>query len=127
MSCSNCQRVKIIPECSGVLTVGTIPDVSATRMVVFTNTLTGYEMYLQGTSDGDGLLTVDIEGDDFFSENFEYTLSVLNGETLNSYNDTLTITIDEQEYNCLLLTFKKVFNDDGQVEGAAEITLIPDL
>lgn len=88
MSCITYHYVYPVSKCVEMLTIGTISDANTDVVVILTNTATGRKELLTTTSDGSGLVTVDISGIELL-QNSSYQIEI--GENMTTFYD---ITID---------------------------------
>lgn len=113
MICSPALKTKTIPTCTQELVVGTIADVSSALVVAIKDITTERLEIIQGESDGDGLVTIDISGY-HFAPNHAYELWIfLAGSNLN---DKKLITVeggdcDSQDSELIGLSFTDTYEN----------------
>lgn len=108
MSCTPCTKAQPLPTCPQVLSVGTIANVSIAVYIYFTKLSTGRTERFSGTSNADGVVTVDVtEKNDFFQPGTAYEMWV-NLQTDENLTEKKTLTFGEETAECLLLRFVRV-------------------
>lgn len=123
-ACPTCQRMKPIPQCTDVLEIGNISLLDTDDVVVvLTRKKSGTKYVLTGTTDVNGLLSIDLtDYEDFLTSDFEYEIMVF--ETIDDYKSQLPINVNGTEYDCLIVPVDKLLNPStGNIEGATLITL----
>lgn len=121
MSCNNCTEAKSIPMCAENLYLGTV-TVSDPVYVFIKNNANGF-IYSQEVTPGyaNGItLDLTLPYPNFYSPNFYYTLTV--SETPDG-NDEIPLTVDGEDYDCLTIKFKKIFNDNDLIESLTDVNL----
>ena len=120
MSCSTCKQINPIPCCVTTLTVGTVADASVNVRVYFKNITTGRILGLPGTTDGAGLVTVDVS-DEQFATNQSWEIWVT--LTSTSVNERLNLTVNSATVDCLATTFIKAMDEDETILTEADFTI----
>lgn len=122
MSCTICTKTKPIPQCSGILTLGTVAV--ADVQVVVTEIATNRQRLVDGTVAA-GTLTIDLDDlGAFLSPYLLYSIQAYDTGVEN-FGTPLEITIDAVEYTCLNLSLSTIVNaSTGVIEGAAAIDLL---
>jgi hypothetical protein len=104
----NCTKTRPVPSCILQLVAGTVSETSTSLIATFTNIATGRINYISCSSDGAGLVTIDLSGMKFLAGHaYDFTLSNEIGSA------PLEITIGSVEYVCLSVVFEKFRNEDG--------------
>lgn len=120
MSCTICTKTKPIPQCSESVILGTVAETEV--ILVFTDVVTNRQRSIEGTVDA-GTLSFDMDAlGGFISPNFLYTIQGYD-TSLDNLGDPITITKEGEEYTCLNLSVSPIVNEEGEIEGATEITL----
>lgn len=121
MSCTTCSYTKNVPTCVSALVIGAIDDTDADVYVFIKNIATGRLDRLEGTSDGNGIVTVSSIPTNYFMDKNDYEVWV----TLRtvSQNARETITIDGDDDTCWALPFLDMYGSDGEKETHLSITL----
>lgn len=127
MFCQGCQKVKTIPVCSELVTLGTVAlNEGDDALMIITDEQTGREWQIPFIIGAAGAAIVDFSNLDFLSQNFRYSVQVI--ETISDYNNPLPITISGTAYDCLYMDFINVTDyNSGELVGADEITLEADV
>lgn len=100
MSCDNCDKALPIHYCATSLEVGTL-TADTDYKAEFTNVATGRTDIVEGTSDVDGLLTLDITDlQPPYDLTFELRITDTDGEPVS-------FTIGSTEYCCVQFKFVK--------------------
>jgi hypothetical protein len=102
------------------LVIGTIANANADLNVYFQNNTTGHTLTLPGTSDGSGLVTVDVSEQQFAS-NQSYDIWVTLAST--NMNARLTITIGSSTMDCLSADFYKVKTENDTMDAINSFTI----
>lgn len=111
--CTPHTLTKPLPTCLATLIVGTITDLNATLKAYLYNLTTKRNTTCSGTSNGAGLVTLDVSELDF-SPNHSYLLTLtIAGDDVNSL---LTVTIDTIATDQLALRFEDIYASDGDME-----------
>lgn len=119
MSCTTCQRVNTIPQCTQSLLIGVVQEISGTVKIYFTDILTGRKFTIEGSTDSDGLLTADISGlSDFLSPNYVFEVNVT-----DNAGAALTIAIGSNEYSCLAFEVEAIWDSEGNLVETETFTL----
>jgi hypothetical protein len=120
MSCSTCQQVEPAPCCSTTLVIGTIADASVSVSVYFKNITTNRLLILPGTSDGSGLVSVDVSDEQFATnQSFEIWVTLATG----NMNDKKDITVNTTTADCLAAQFYRVNNESDVVVNSSTFTI----
>ena len=120
MSCSTCKQINPIPCCVTTLTVGTVANANVNVRVYFKNITTGRILGLPGTTDGAGLVTVDVS-DEQFATNQSWEIWVT--LTSTSINERLNLTVNSATVDCLATTFIKAMDEDETILVDADFTI----
>lgn len=111
--CNPCIKTKTLPNCLSQLVIGTIALISQSVKVYIQDIATGALMVLDGTSDGDGLVTVEFEDSKYFFENHPYELWITDiGADIGAFE---TITFDGASSNTVCMRFHSVKGEDGDI------------
>ena len=102
------------------LTVGTVANASVNVRVYFKNITTGRILGLPGTTDGAGLVTVDVS-DEQFATNQSWEIWVT--LTSTSVNKRLNLTVNSATVDCLATTFIKAMDEDETILTEADFTI----
>ena len=108
-----CDFLQPLPlaQCIGELTIGTISDTSQSVTVYIRDVTTGAENIYQGSSDVNGLVKIDLSGEEF-SDLHTYELWItLAGMTPR---DRTTITIEGQSSTLICIRFDRVMDGGNQ-------------
>jgi hypothetical protein len=102
MACNDCYLLDSIPECTENLEVGYI-DPNTEVYIYVKNIFTGYVHREEVTSDGDGLINLDLtQPETFYNQDSIYEIWV----TLRTDNERIDITVSYGEvHDCLSLAF----------------------
>lgn len=107
MSCVQCKRTVPLNKCPDTLVIGTIADANTNVLGYIKKVSNGATQLFSVTSDGDGLVSVDVSGiTDFLNTSktqFEVWLTLA---TATSFEDRLPITIGTETADCLLMKFE---------------------
>jgi hypothetical protein len=106
MICATTLKTKPIPTCLGELTIGVIADVSTAVNVHLHDVTTGRTEIFQETSDGAGIVKVDLTDKDF-SDNHSYQIWI----TAAASSVKTTITIGSKSSEIVELNFQ--YSKDG--------------
>lgn len=118
--CTPHTLTKPLPDCLASLVVGTVTNLSANLKAYFYNITTKRITSISGTSDGAGLVTLDVS-ELSFSPNHTYVLTLtLAGDDVNSL---LTVTIDTTTTDQIALRFNDIYNTSDEVENFTTQTL----
>lgn len=116
--CAPCLNTQPVGKCTQEIVLGTITETDATLVVRIRNITTGVTVILDATSDGAGLITLDVSQFEFATAH-AYEVSVIEaGES-----GLLDITIGAETANCVVLNFENEKNEDGEVTVTATATL----
>lgn len=111
--CAPHTLTKPLPTCLATLVVGTIDELSANIRAYLYNLTTRRTTTIQSTTDGAGLITLDLSELDF-SPNHSYLLTVtLAGDDVNSLK---LITVGTTVTDQLALRFEDIYASDGDME-----------
>lgn len=122
--CEGCQKVKRIPACSTNITLGNVGENTTDCLAIIADQQTGREWLIPFTTTGAGVAIIDLSDAAFISENFLYSVKVIEGTDLSNYNNPLPITIGAVEYDCLYMDFTMIIdNETGEYVGAEDITV----
>lgn len=111
--CTPCLVAKPIPSCTQTLNIGTISDINANVRVYIQDITTGQILSFDTTSDGSGLVSVDLSENNFF-DNHAYEMWVTDANA--EYRDAKDITIDSQTEKVICLRFEYVQDSTGGSE-----------
>lgn len=122
MSCTICTKTKPIPQCSGILTLGTVAV--ADVQVVVTEIATNRQRLIDGTVAAT-VLTINLDDlGEFLSPYLLYNVQAYDTGVEN-FGTPLEITIDAVAYTCLNLAVSTIVNaSTGVIEGAATFELL---
>lgn len=119
--CNTALSTKALPTCLGVLTIGTIPDLTTAVKIVIEDVTTGRREIYDVTSSGAGVVSVDLTGEEF-SDSHSYQAWIF--KTTNGIDDRYAITVSgasaTTEY--VQLSFELI-KDDGDNFAMATATL----
>ena len=119
--CTPCLKAKPLASCTGVLTIGTIDLTDSTVNVYIHDITTGQIMQLEGASDADGLVTVDLSEKKFF-DNHAYELWVTDaGVDMYEKEDFI---FGYENFDTFCLTFNEVVTVTGEPVIFAEQTIM---
>lgn len=122
MSCTICTKTNTIPQCSGVLVIGTIAVEEA--VVKITDPITTRSVWVDPEISEGSVVSIDLEPlSEFISPNLTYNLEVYEGMEETT---PLEVSIGADEYTCFNINVQKIQNIDGTIEGPEEITLTVD-
>ena len=123
MACNNCQPIKSIPVCTQRIIIGELPPDAALYIFV-SNLASGYTYRQPALSDNSGVLKLDLTLPDpsFYNPDSSYELWITGQEPYNPL-DKVPIIIDAIEYECLLLSFFPVYDEDDELVSYTEIQL----
>lgn len=111
--CAPHTLTKPLPTCLATLIVGTITDLNESVTGYLYNLTTKRTTTVSGTSDGAGLVTLDVS-DLSFSPNHSYYLTLtLAGDDVNSI---LNVIIDTTTTSQIALRFEDIYTSDGDLE-----------
>ena len=111
--CTPHTLTKPLPTCLATLIVGAITDLNATLKAYLFNMTTRRITSVSGTSDGAGLVTLDVSNLEW-SPNHAYVLSLtLAGDDVNSL---LTVVIDTISTDQVALRFEDIYTATGDSE-----------
>ena len=102
-------QTKKIPECVLDLEIGTIPDNNTNVNIFIQDITTGARFIEQETSDGAGLVSVDLSAYEF-SEAHSYELWIT--KQSEGIDDKLDITIGTETEKTIALNFSRVFQGE---------------
>lgn len=111
--CNPCLKAKALPNCTQELAIGTISEINSSVTVYIQDITTGQIMLLPATSDGDGLVTVDISEKKFF-DNHAYELWITDSGA--DYKDKMDITVGSTIKDTVCLLFEGVVSVSGEAE-----------
>lgn len=118
--CTPHTLTKPLPTCLATLIVGTIGDLNASIKAYVYNMTTKRITSVTGTSDGAGLVTLDVS-ELAWSPNHTYYLTLtLAGDDVNSI---LNVTVDTTVTNQIALRFEDIYAGDGNMEQFTAQTL----
>lgn len=113
MACIEFTPAKKIFKCTETLEIGTIEANKAVH-VYFQRINSNYIYKLEATSDGDGLLTVDIEDLNWFRTLFKYNVWVSDPASL-SPEEAIVIALEEEEYFGFVFGVENVVGADSKI------------
>lgn len=119
MICNNCQRVCNIPSCVDNIIIGSITDTDQAVYVFFQDQRSVINR-LSATSDGNGLITLDLT--DTANDDFEIIPEMLydiwvtrdDAESITDKED-ITVSGSLETFNCLGFKANKIRNDDNVI------------
>lgn len=117
--CNPSLATKPIPTCIENLSIGSIPDNNQAVFVIIEDITTGRREKYSATSDGSGIVIVDVSAAEF-SDTHGYQGWIY--KSTDGIGDPYTITIGASTTEYFGLTFEKVF-DDGELLYATSVTL----
>lgn len=119
--CTPCNTAKLIPACITDLTIGTIGSNNADVYIYIKNISTGRLLRFDATSNGAGLVIVDISSQEWM-QNQAYELWITLA-TAVSIDDKENITISGDSFSCFEISFVQVKDEEGNVITYASQTL----
>lgn len=118
--CNPCTPMKTLSRCMAILTIGTIAPTTDVFVWLF-NLTTGVATRFPVTSDGAGLVTVDLT-DYPQIEGHDYQLYLTPYPTTNT-EENMNVTISAVVYTCFALRFVTVYDDQGVIQTGDNQTL----
>lgn len=113
MACIEFIPAKKIFKCTETLEIGTI-EANKDVSVYFQRINSNYIYKLEATSDGDGILVVDIENKDWFKPLFKYNVWITDPASL-SPEEPLIIALEEEEYFGFVFGVENVVGTDSKI------------
>lgn len=123
--CNDCTKFRTLPSCMTNLTIGTFTgNNNASVYVYLMNHTTGYLYRISGTTNGSGVLAIDItDGGDFMpTPKHDYELYVTLQSATNT-DERLTFTISSVNYTCAAIDFNQIWNEGDELAAYTNQTL----
>jgi len=130
--CLTCQKTKILPRCSTLLTIGRINHISQAIFIFIKNVTTGYPIRQSRTSSTTGVVTIDMADPDknFFSQNHTYEVWVTFQDS--TVEERLDIELGGSTSECFVLNFEPYYATENtaavyatyQLQLDSDVTLI---
>lgn len=107
--CLTCQKTKVLPRCSTLLTIGRINHISQDIFIFIKNVTTGYPIRQSRTSSVAGVVTIDMAdpAKNFFSQNHTYEVWVTFQDT--TIEERLPIELGGSTSECFILEFEAYY------------------
>lgn len=119
--CNPCIKAKPIPKCTQEIEIGTISDIDTAVSVYIWDVSSSLIQRVDATSDGDGLITVDISEVSLLASH-AYEIWVT--EAGANYKEKLSLTIGTSASETICLRVEEVKGTDGEMELYASQTLL---
>lgn len=113
--------MKPLARCMAVLTIGTITQLNTAVYVYILNHTTGVRVRFPATSNGAGLVTVDLT-DYPQIQDHDYEIWLTLASATNT-DDRLEVTVDTVEYTCFAVSFVTVIDEQGAIATGDNQTL----
>ena len=123
MSCNNCTNAKAIPQCSEVLTLGTIDPLITDAVIVITEIKSGRQRAVTATINLSNEVSFDMTTMSYFySPNLSYSIQVFDGATLN-VNAPVDVVVGGESYECFNFNIRAIYDENDEIIGQDFITL----
>ena len=127
--CNPAPKFRTLPSCLTTLIIGTTATISGSLYVYLKNHTTGYLHRFTGTTDGAGLLSLnvkdpDADGNTQFipTPEHDYELWATTTSATNT-EEKVNITINAVVYTSLGFTFERVYEDENSLAAYSTQTL----
>lgn len=111
MTCDTCLATQPIPLCISAIVLGQISDINTAVIVKIKNEATQRIDNIESTSNGSGIITVDVSTLEFMESH--YTFSV---HKPDEYSNDLDITIGGEQAKCIDFVFENCNETVAEVE-----------
>ena len=110
MACTLCKFTKTYPLCITNLTLGTVTNLNTDHFIYIKNLATGRIVRLAATSDGAGLLTVDVSNEELMhNEGYEIWATL---QTVDK-NQMEELTLSDSTADCLYIRGEDLHDTNG--------------
>jgi len=116
--------MRTLLACTTTLTVGTIANISTAIYIYIHDHTTDRLVRYSATSDGAGLVTVDLSDGQQYAEDHDYELYITLASATN-IEEKVSFTINAVAYSCVALNFKRAYDNDDVILSAVQTLKLP--